>query len=137
MIAVDTNVLVRFLVDDTSDARQCQEARSLVAGLIAADERIFVPLIVVVETAWVLRVGLRVPRAEIADLLEAVLDAEELVVEGAASVGIALRRFRAEKGDLSDYLIAESGKAAGCSVVYTFDQALLRSSGFRAPTSTR
>ncbi|MFA7061261.1 MAG: PIN domain-containing protein [Pedobacter sp.] len=50
MIAVDTNVLIRILVDDPGAVPQMQAARALLAN----DEALHVPQIVQVETVWVL-----------------------------------------------------------------------------------
>lgn len=50
MIAVDTNVLVRILVDDPGAAPQMQSARAL----LEKSEALYVPQIVQVETVWVL-----------------------------------------------------------------------------------
>ena len=50
MIALDTNVLVRYLVED--DARQAAAAASFIARSIAEGEGLFVSDIVVCETVW-------------------------------------------------------------------------------------
>ena len=52
MIALDTNVLVRFLVED--DARQTAEAAALIKRVVDADGTLFVSDIVLCETVWVL-----------------------------------------------------------------------------------
>ena len=52
MIALDTNVLVRYLVDD--DAEQAQAARTLLEGL-TAERSGFVCREVIVELVWVLQ----------------------------------------------------------------------------------
>ena len=48
MLAVDTNVVVRYVVGD--DPRQAEQARALVDG-----EDVFISTSVVLETEWVLR----------------------------------------------------------------------------------
>ena len=53
MKALDTNVLVRFLVKD--DAKQAQQVYSLFKQAENDQQRLFVPLLVVLETIWVLQ----------------------------------------------------------------------------------
>jgi len=50
MIAVDTNLLVRILADDPDQPVQVDAARALASQ----SQQVFVPLIVQVETVWVL-----------------------------------------------------------------------------------
>ena len=76
MIALDTNVLVRYLVND--DARQAAVARALLAGLTV--ERLgFVCHEVVVELVWVLQRTYGFSRGRIASVLEDLLASRELV----------------------------------------------------------
>jgi predicted nucleic-acid-binding protein len=51
MIATDTNVLLRALVDDPGAPAQCQRARTALANA----GRVFVAQIVQIELVWVLR----------------------------------------------------------------------------------
>ena len=53
MAALDTNVLVRFLVQD--DARQGAAASRLIRSGVEAGGTLFVPVTVVLELEWVLR----------------------------------------------------------------------------------
>jgi len=52
MIALDTNVLVRFLVED--DKAQSARAARLVARAVSEDQPLFVSDVVMCETVWVL-----------------------------------------------------------------------------------
>jgi predicted nucleic-acid-binding protein len=67
VIAVDTNVVVRFLVND--DREQARRARALVDG-----KDVFVATTVLLETEWVLRSAYEFPRRELIDALRAFLD---------------------------------------------------------------
>ena len=67
MIALDTNVLVRYLVED--DAKQTALATALIDRAITAGDALFISHIVVCETVWVLSVSYRVARQEIALVL--------------------------------------------------------------------
>ena len=53
MRALDTNVLVRFFVDDADDAQAAKQRPAAVAALA---ERSFVSVTVLLELEWVMRV---------------------------------------------------------------------------------
>ena len=73
MIALDTNVLVRYLVDD--DAEQAEAARTLLEGL-TSERPGFVCREVMVELVWVLQRAYGLSRDRIAAVLEALVAAE-------------------------------------------------------------
>jgi predicted nucleic-acid-binding protein len=131
LIALDTNVLVRFLVAD--DADQCARATRLVRQAIEADSTLFLSNIVLAETVWVLNRSYNFTRGEIAAAIHRLLAARHLVFGARERVTRALRRFENRKGGFADYLIAEDAAAAGVVRVATFDRALLGESGFFAP----
>ncbi|MEI7538716.1 MAG: type II toxin-antitoxin system VapC family toxin [Comamonadaceae bacterium] len=54
MIALDTNVLARFYVDDPADPEAARQ-RPIAHRLLTESTQVFVPLTVVLELEWVLR----------------------------------------------------------------------------------
>lgn len=54
MIAVDTNILARFYVDDPTDPEAAKQ-RPIAHRLLTESPQVFVPLTVVLELEWVLR----------------------------------------------------------------------------------
>jgi predicted nucleic-acid-binding protein len=131
MIALDTNVLIRFLVED--DVPQSRRATALVEGAVARDEQLFVSDIVMCETVWVLSSAYRFSRTEIVDALSQLLRARSVVFSSADSIARALDAYRKERGDFADYLIREHARSAGAETVATFDGALFKESGFSKP----
>ena len=123
MIALDTNVLIRFLVED--DEAQSRRATELIEGAVARDEQVFVSDIVMCETVWVRSSAYRFSRAEIVDALSQLLRARSVVFNSTDSIARALDAYRKEKGDFADYLIREHARSAGAETVATFDGALL------------
>ena len=77
MIGLDTNVLVRDLVED--DDAQAARAASIIEGAAERDEKRFVASIVLCEVVWVLRAAHRKDRHEIARVLAALLRTAQLV----------------------------------------------------------
>jgi len=131
VIAIDTNVLVRFLVED--DKRQSLRAAALMTHAVQTDTPLFVSDIVLCETVWVLQSAYRVARAEITTALRDLLQARHLVFQDADILRRSLDAFSASRGDFADYVIRERAREAGCATVLTFDKALLREPGFDPP----
>lgn len=118
MIGVDTNVLVRFLVED--DPKQNAIARDFFSKRSAEDPA-FVSAIVIAETVWVLRRNLKLPLATVSDLVQKLLAADRLVVEFTEELD-ALLSQETPRTDIADYMIAWSSTRAGCQTTVTFDR---------------
>ena len=123
MIALDTNVLVRFLVQDDPD--QAQIAADTMDRLTDADPG-FVGREVLVELVWVLERAYRYDRSDIAAAIDGLLSATELVVEAADDVGSALELYRTEGAGFSDLMIAAAARRAGATELVTFDRKAAR-----------
>jgi len=131
MRALDTNVLVRFLVRD--DPGQYERAHAAIADAQARGEPLFVGDLVLAETVWVLTRRYRVPKAEVVDVLARLVASRDLVFASRERLLGAIARYRAGAADFADYLIAAHAAAAGADTVLTFDQALRAESDFREP----
>jgi predicted nucleic-acid-binding protein len=119
MIGVDTNVLIRFLVDDDPD--QNARARAFLSARSFSDPA-FVSAITLAETVWVLTRRLKFPVGTVAKILRELLASEGLIVEHAEELGAIVFGEADPGADIADYLIAWSGAAAGCSRTVTFDR---------------
>ncbi|MDP2084236.1 MAG: type II toxin-antitoxin system VapC family toxin [Gemmobacter sp.] len=119
MTGLDTNVIVRFLMKD--DADQAALATKVFAELTSAAPG-FVCREVLVELVWVLQKIYRLPRSDIADAIEALLGAREIVVESADKVAVAVDRLRKGGAGFADHMIVLAGQAAGCQATVTFDR---------------
>jgi len=131
MIALDTNVLVRFLVKD--DECQSRLATRLIKSAIEREEQLFVSDIVMCETVWVLSSAYRFSRDEILGALAELLRARAVVFSSSDRLARALEAYAMGNGDFADYLIREHAKAAGADTVATFDRSLLKETGFSKP----
>lgn len=119
MISLDTSVVVRYLVGTPKD--QADRAARLIDG----DAEIGVSLVVISETAHVLRSFYQMPRAELVDvLIDFMTMANVAPLEISKSEVIhALVRARAfESAPITDALIAASARAYGALPVYAFDK---------------
>jgi predicted nucleic-acid-binding protein len=131
MIALDTNVLARLLVDD--DREQSRRAAALVRRAAGRGEALFVADVVLCELAWVLSSGYGLSRDAVAGALRDVLEVDELTFRDHGSLERALTAFEAGTGDFADFVIREQARSAGCGSAATFDRALQKLPGFSAP----
>ena len=118
MTGLDTNVLVRYIMQD--DAKQSPKATRLIESL-TVDAPGFVALVCVVELGWVLSSAYGLTRQEQAQAFEALLRTKEIVLERADQLLKALRLFKGTSADFADCLIAQAGASAGCDRTMTFD----------------
>ncbi|MGH9517293.1 MAG: PIN domain-containing protein [Terriglobales bacterium] len=128
MIGLDSNVIVRFLVQD--DPAQSAAASQLFDTLIP-DAPGFVSIITIVELVWVLQSCYEAERDDIESAIEGLLRTRELIVERADLVWQSLRSFTKGNADFADCMIERCGQAAGCDYTMTFDLNAAESAGMK------
>ncbi len=121
MIGIDTNVLVRVLVDDKQAASQCHKARAL----LRAHNKIFISTIVLTETVWVLQRAYGVDKNDTVNLLDRLLIQKAIVFENRPLLETAIDIYRKGTSGFSDALILAAHHAKACRL-YTFDKKLAR-----------
>jgi predicted nucleic-acid-binding protein len=131
MIALDTNVLVRYIVED--DPEQSPAAAAMIERALERNEALFVPQVVLCELVWVLSFAYRFNREAIVGVVQQLRRGAQITVEGADEVKRAVESYAAGRGDFADYLIAERSVASGCSIIASFDAALWSDKRFAAP----
>ena len=120
MKALDTNVLVRFLVRD--DRKQAEIVRSTFRQAERTGQTFFVPSLVVLEIVWVLDSVYEISREEIVGALQDLVLMPVLEFEAQSALRKALSVAQTNRIDLDDLLIAHSAKFANCESVLTFDK---------------
>jgi predicted nucleic-acid-binding protein len=83
MLAVDTNIIIRYVVED--DPRQAKQARTLIDG-----QHVFIPTSVILETEWVLRSMYAFDRAAIAETIRTLAGQPTVTLEHPVAVHTAL-----------------------------------------------
>ena len=119
MIALDTNVLVRFLVDD--EPGQARTAREFLEQL-SREQPGFVCREVIVELVWVLERTYGFSRERIEGVLDALIATDELQIEASDDVARAALQYGRGGAGFSDLMIAAAAQRAGAQSLYTFDQ---------------
>lgn len=126
MIGLDTNVLVRYIMQD--DAKQSMLATQLIESL-TAQEPGFVPLVAVVELFWVLSSAYALSRGQVVEVFDGLIRSKQLVVEQKDQLVRALRVYATSSADFPDCLIERTARAAGCERVMTFDVGASKQAG--------
>lgn len=128
MIGLDTNVLVRYLVQD--DVRQAAAASRLLETTLGPENPGFVTLVTLCEIAWVLADCYAADAARVRLVVEGLLGSKQLVVQSSDLVWKALRGWHGT-ADFSDALIGEICLAEGATHVATFDRGAARLPAFK------
>ena len=133
MIAIDTNVLLRYLLRD--DEGQAERARRVIEG----GERVLITDVVLAETVWTLAGRrYRATRTDLIVLINSLLQDANLCFEDEEVVWSALQAYRRTEADFADALIVckaekQSAEGDGLSAVYTFDDVALQLPGTARP----
>jgi predicted nucleic-acid-binding protein len=120
MKAIDTNILVRFLIGD--DEQQAKKAYNILKKAESEKEELFVPLLVVLELIWVLESVYKIARTDILDSIKEFLLMPILRFEHKSVLQQFTLSAQKNRYDLADLLIACSAKIQGCETVLTFDK---------------
>jgi predicted nucleic-acid-binding protein len=128
MKAIDTNVLVRFLVND--DEKQALLVKQLLKQAEVEKDSLFIPVLVVMETLWVLSSVYGFSRLEIIMAVEGVLEMPVFTVECHEKVSAMCRIALQNDCDMADILIGISAASNGCDTVLSFDKKAAKSGYF-------
>ena len=131
MIGLDTNVILRWLIDEKIWPDDAPEQTALVEqALSRTNERFFVNEVVILEMVWVLLNPMKQKESTVVELLDRLLGAGNVTVASAEAVGAAVRSFERASGDFADHLIGQLNRAHGCTTTLTFDKIASRTSTF-------
>lgn len=127
MPALDTNVLVRYVVQD--DTAQLAAAKRLIGRCLAEGLSIFVPVTVVLELEWVLRASFGYGKDDVLQVLSNLFSAAELTFESERALEVALQLYREGSADFADCLHVALTTQAGEQPLWTFDKGAAKVSG--------
>lgn len=128
MIALDTNVLARYILNDTP-------AQAVAAEQLLLDNECSVGWSVLVELCWVLESQARLSRAEVAASLAAIGVMEQVAVPDAAALQWAVDRY-AKGADFADMIHLVSAMSGSVEFA-CLDRKLARQAGADAPLLVR
>jgi len=119
MLGIDTNVLVRYFVQD--DKVQAKLVDSFFSKTLKHPDSCFINRIVLCELVWVLESAYSYKKDVIADVLEKILITREFQIEDADMIWDALEGYR-DGHDFADYLLGAINQMNGCINTITFDK---------------
>lgn len=120
MIGLDTNVVIRYLVQD--DAAQARKVNQLMESILTPNNPGFINLTTLCEIVWVLKRNYRLDKSSQVAVIDGLLTTKQLLVEDVAVAWKALRAYEAGSADFSDAVIAYVNKAYECDYTVTFDK---------------
>jgi predicted nucleic-acid-binding protein len=126
MIGVDTNVLLRHILQD--DPRQSAVASGFLAER-SPDDPAFVSTAVLLELVWALRSRYAFPKSDVARTLLSLTRSRDVLMQDPAAVRRAIRDADDENADIADAVIAHSAIDAGADGTVTFDRRAQRLPG--------
>lgn len=121
MIAIDTNVLVRVIVEDSGQPEQTRIARELVKNA----QQVYITQVVQIEFTWVLAKVYKVDKIRLIGILEHLLNNPGYVLQSQPAFEMALEWFKHSTADFADCLILTESSDAKL-ILYTFDKKLAK-----------
>lgn len=128
MPALDTNVLVRYVVQD--DPRQTRIARRYIERFANHETSLFLATSVILETEWVLRSVYRFSKDSVIDVFVGLLDAREMTFQDERSFEIAVFLYREHHIDFADCLHLATAQTFEQLPLFSFEKKAGRVAGF-------
>lgn len=120
MIGIDTNVLLRLLLDD--EPAQAARIETWLAGLPQTVGQVHIADVVLAEATWTLASVYQQPKALLLTALQALLDEPMFNFEDRQALAAAVQAFKTASCGFSDCLIVAKNLARGCASTVTFDK---------------
>jgi predicted nucleic-acid-binding protein len=128
LIGLDTNVVIRYLVQD--DKRQSAAAARFIEKSLTTDAPGYINHITLCEIVWVLQRCYGVASPQVGEIIEGLLTTKQLYTENAELIWKALRTFNANKAEFCDALLGQINIHNGCERTVTFDKKAASLPGF-------
>ena len=121
MIGLDTNVVIRYLVQD--DPEQSKKTNQLIEKAIKDGEILWICQLTLCEIFWVLESCYDLTKEELISTLSALLQTRQIRIEQEDIAWAALRDYeKSSKVGFSDCLIGRQNAYHECICTYTFDK---------------
>jgi predicted nucleic-acid-binding protein len=128
MIAIDTNILVRYITQD--DLQQAEATENLLATYNNKPQSIFINNIVLCEFVWVLEKGYKYTQQQISSTIRIILSTEEFAFEYHNVLWLALEEYELKNTDFSDSLISKLNHNLGYKQTFSFDKSAIKNNLF-------
>jgi predicted nucleic-acid-binding protein len=128
LIGLDTNVVIRYLVQD--DKKQSAAATRFIEKSLTTDAPGYINHITLCEIVWVLQRCYGVTTPQVREIIEGLLTTKQLMVENVEITWKALRAYDVKNADFCDALIGQKNIHSGCEHTVTFDKRAASLPGF-------
>lgn len=129
MKGIDTNVLVRYIVQD--DPAQSKQATYFVETTCSEECPVFITGIVLCELVWVLGGAYEYSRHSIAEVLEKILRIRQFRIYQSEILWNSLHDYQHKNIDFADSYIAHLNASNECEYTVTFDKKAARLKHFK------
>jgi len=120
VLGLDTNVLVRFLLND--DEKQSEIARDRIKMAVVSGTPLRISLLTILETEWVLRSYGKCDKETILETMKCLLESRDVQIEQEETLEQALYYYRNYTADFADCLMVSRYQRTGCEAMLTFDE---------------
>lgn len=127
MPAIDTNILIRYLVKD--DEQQYQQVMNFFEN--HRDSSLKINLPVVMEAYWVLTSTYKYSKVEFIETFRRLINTQGFQVQSASIIEIALNEFEHSNADFEDCLISVLNESTRDAPTFTFDIKASKLSGMK------
>ena len=127
MIGLDTNVVLRLLLND--DPKQRLRAASAIAQAKKSDITVTITLAVVLELEWVLRSSAKMGKAQILSVFNLLLESYDIEIDNEKVLEQALHIYDGSAADFAECLFLAQYQRMGCHTMLTFDNKAARMTG--------
>jgi predicted nucleic-acid-binding protein len=121
VIALDTNALVRLLIEDDRD--QARKVRKIINLAEKNSIQVLILSEVLIETVWVLESVYRCNREELSQFLETLIFTPTFTFSDHQSIRRAVHQYKKE-GDFADLVIVNQAKEQQAKKLISFDKKL-------------
>ena len=129
MIGIDTNVLVRYILQD--DKKQSQQSTRFIESHCSDEEPAFINGVTICELVWVLESAYDYSRRDIAKVIECILGIRQFHIHQPEILWQALHGYQKDGADFADNYIGYLNYANHCQHTITFDKKAAKLTHFK------
>lgn len=129
MIGLDTNILIRYIVQD--DEQQAQLASDIIENQCSIANPAFINEITLCEIVWVLKRAYHYDKAIILTIIKQLLSVDEIFISSHTEAWQAYHDYKKGNADFSDYFIARINEKFGCHFTFSFDKKACQHENFK------
>ena len=127
MIGLDTNVVLRLLLND--DLKQRQRAVKAIQQAKVLSVRVTITLAVVLEMEWVLRSVAKMTKPQVLSVFDLLLESYDIEIDNEKALEQALHIYANAAADFAECLFLAQYQRMGCQTMLTFDAKAARMAG--------